>query len=120
MKIANRDARKYVVKRHPFEGSNLTGQLFCVDPKDKTEGNYGYVVYSYGKHFPLFVCIHINGEDLWFENEDKYSVTTSKHRTQCHPHVNIRYALSTSRMCKLVTDGYNAIARDRVHRGATA
>jgi hypothetical protein len=117
MKIANRDAREYVQKQLPFKGNNLTGQLFCVNPTDPQSGNYGYAVFSYGVHSPLFVCIHINGEDLWFENEDEYSRTTTKHHTQCHPHVDIRYALSTSRMCRLIEGGYAAIAKDRVIEG---
>ena len=114
MKIANRDARQYVQKQHPFEGSNLFAQFYCVDPKDPSPGQSGYVVYSYGEHWPLFVCIQFNGHDTWFENEDTHSQSTARHRSQSHPHVDIRYALSTERMIKLVTHGYTAIARDRV------
>lgn len=118
MKIANRDAHNYVVKCHPFEGSNLTGQLFCVDPKDKTEGQYGYVVYSYGNHFPLFACVHIDGIAMWFENEDGYSRTTSRHRTQSHPRRDTT-KLSPEWMQKLVTGGYRALVATRL-QGAPA
>ena len=117
MKIANRDAREFVQKKHPFQGNNLFAEFFCVDPKDATPGQYGYVVYSYGKHWPLFVCITVDGQDLWFENEDRHSVTTSKHRSQAHPHVDIQYALSRTWMEKLVAGGYRAIAKARVIEG---
>jgi len=43
-------------------------------------------VYSYGKHWPLFIWE--NG--VWYENEDRASVSTSKHRTQLHPHAETR------------------------------
>jgi len=119
MKIANREARQFVQKTHPFQGSNLFGELFCVDPKDSTEGQYGYVVYSYGKHWPLFVCIRINGADLWFENEDRFSPTTSKHRTQSHPYGDT-HKLSVYWMKKLVAEGYQAIAKERVLQGVAA
>lgn len=43
-----------------------------------------YVVYSYRDTWPMFVFDRQTG--TWYENEDKYSVTTSKHRTQCVPY----------------------------------
>ena len=42
-----------------------------------------FVVFSYGPHFPLFV--YDNKSGLWFENQDKYSATTTQHRTYAHP-----------------------------------
>jgi hypothetical protein len=41
-----------------------------------------YVVYSYGRHWPLWA----NWRGLWFGNTDKYGPTTSKHYSQTHPH----------------------------------
>lgn len=50
-----------------------------------TDDHRLYVVYSYGPHWPLF--IHDRNTQRWYENEDRYGRTTSKHRSQCHPHV---------------------------------
>jgi hypothetical protein len=70
-RIANRAAAQYAAKREEFKGSNL----FAV-----WEGN-AYTVYSYGFHFPLFT--YTNGE--WFGNTDKYSVTTTWHKSYSQP-----------------------------------
>jgi hypothetical protein len=103
MKIANRDARPLVQQLHPFEGSNLFAQY-------RPEGNgVRYIVYSYGHHWPLFIHCH----DTWFENEDKNSRTTAKHRTQTHPHAPT-VLLSAHWMLQLASGGYQAIAKERV------
>ena len=47
-------------------------------------GGQLYVVYSYGPHYPLLV--HDREERRWYVNTDRFSVTTSKHKTQCIPH----------------------------------
>jgi hypothetical protein len=73
MRVANRDARNWVRDLKPFKGSNTFGEYFT----------NVYVVYSYGEHFPLFVFDKINR--VWYYNEDKYSVSTSKHFTQLNP-----------------------------------
>lgn len=76
IRTTNRNSSDYVRNGVPFTNSN--GQLF-----GRWESPYLYAVYSYGPHWPLFVWA--DGE--WFENEDRYSPTTSKHRTQSHPRV---------------------------------
>jgi hypothetical protein len=73
-KVSNIRSRSYVQDRLPFKANNL----FAVNKGNK------YIVYSYGVHFPLF--LFSNG--IWYENQDKYSVTTSKHKTQSHPLCN--------------------------------
>lgn len=73
MRIANANARTEVVGRREFQASNIFGV---------NQGGL-YTVYSYGLHWPMFIYDSETGR--WFENEDKYSVTTSKHRTQAHP-----------------------------------
>jgi len=71
-RITNVTARQYVQQKESFQGNNLYG-----------EWRYGrYVVTSYGDHFPLFIW----EEGTWYENIEKITVTTSKHRTQTHPH----------------------------------
>ena len=67
----NKAARRYVQSLTPFKAHNLYGEQ---------RGRF-YVVFSYGEHFPLFV----NDGQRWFENEDKYSTSTSKQKSQSHP-----------------------------------
>jgi len=116
MKIANRDARQFVQKQHPFEGSNMYAQFHTVNhPTGENGPGMWYAVYSYGDHWPLFV--HAN--DTWFENEDKHGVTTSKHRTQTHPHCPT-VLLSAKWMIVLAKKGYDAIAKERILQGEPA
>ena len=76
-RIANKNAQEYVDRAEQFKGSNLFGEY-----EDSDEGsNTPYVVYSYGYHFPMFIFLG----NTWYENSDKYSVTTSKQQTQAHP-----------------------------------
>jgi hypothetical protein len=74
-RIANRDARPFVIRRRPFNGNNLHARW--------TEDDLRYVVHSYGS-WPLFVYDCTTSR--WYENQDRFSVTTSKHRSQTHPH----------------------------------
>lgn len=105
-KVSNAKCREYVQQRKPFRGSNLWGEwVVGLTPLAPSR----YVVYSYGQHFPLFVYTH----DCWFENEDKYSVSTSKHRTQSHP-LCPTVLLSTHWMRTLADWGYEAIAKKRI------
>jgi len=116
MKIANRNARPYVLRRKPFDGSNLyavTRQCVSPDPENFDTVSW-YIVYSYGEHYPMFV--YINGH--WFENDDGYSRTTSRHRSQSHPHTTT-FPLSTRWMQVLAEQGYVALAKMRVTEGVT-
>ena len=71
MKIANGSARTQVQARIPFEGNNTFGEWI----------SDAYAVFSYGQHWPLFAFV----DGTWFENQEKCSLTTSKHRSQLHP-----------------------------------
>jgi hypothetical protein len=73
-RINGRKCRPYVQDRKAFTNSN--GQLYAVRHTPLL-----YVVYSYGEHWPLFVH---DGFD-WYENEDRYSPTTTGHRSYAHP-----------------------------------
>lgn len=77
IRTTNRNAGDYVRNGVPFTNSN--GQLF-----GRWETPSLFVVYSYGEHWPLFAWD--NG--TWYENEDRYSVTTTRHRTYAHPHTD--------------------------------
>jgi hypothetical protein len=81
-RIANKNAQDCVRLLVPFQGSNLFGE-YIHDKKEAERFGWHnpYVVYSYGYHFPMF--IFINGH--WYENSDKYSVSTSKQQSQAHP-----------------------------------
>lgn len=76
-RIANKDARSWVQCRQQFEGSNTEGVRLYVPGAPRTL----YAVFSFGRHWPMFVYHN----DIWYENIERYSPTTSKHRTQLHP-----------------------------------
>ena len=67
-KISNKNASTYVENKTPFKANNLSADF----------ENGSFVVRSY-KHYPIF--IFNNGQ--WFENNDRYSVSTAKQMTQC-------------------------------------
>ena len=97
-KVPNGKCREYVRNHKEFNGNNLYGRVHYVSLTDE----YLYVVCSYGAHFPLFIYHYAT--DTWFENEDRYSVTTSKHRSQAHPLVPTKKA-STTFMKTLISQG---------------
>lgn len=72
MQTSNQKARTFVQSKIPFKGNNTFGETL----------NGAYVVFSYGHHWPLFAYI----DGTWYENQDRYGVTTSKHHGQMHPH----------------------------------
>ena len=78
-RVSNAGSRSYVQRRTSFRNHNDT--LWGVYRTDR------YTVYSYRSSWPLFIAVQpIEGDEwVWFENADKVSVTTSKHRTQAHP-----------------------------------
>ena len=71
MKVSNCKARSMVQSKLPFKGNNTFGETI----------NGAYVVFSYGHHWPLFLYV----DGTWYENRERYSVSTSKHRSQLHP-----------------------------------
>ena len=102
MKIANRDARRYVQSRREFTGNNIVAVHRRRDDL--------YAVFSYGTHWPLF--IYVGG--LWYENSDKCSPATSKHHTQCHPLCDT-VRLDVAHMVTLALyGGYDELVRRRM------
>lgn len=97
-RIANRDARQYVQRREPFQGSNLYG--VTTDSR--------YVVYSYGTHSPLLIW-----DGLWYENDDKYSRSTGRHLSQAHPRTQTQ-KLPTDEMKALAEKGFIEVATERM------
>lgn len=114
-KIANRDCRTYVQNRHAFEGSNLNAEHRVVGTYPHSDCRH-YTVYSYGHHFPLFIHVPDVG---WFENDDGYSRTTSKHRSQAHPYTDT-FKLSTGAMRELDNYGYRKFVANYVTTGEMA
>ena len=90
IKIANNNnSREYTTNKESFEGSNL----YAKDIKEC------YVVFSYGLHFPLYIF----KEGIWYENEDKCSATTRKHKLQSRPYTDKEFILkSTKEMTELL------------------
>jgi len=80
-KISNNKARQYVKDCKEFKANNLWSEWVHDEATDTK--NARYIVYSYDRHWPLF--IYEVRVDAWFENASKYGTTTSKHRTQSHP-----------------------------------
>ena len=116
MKIANGDAREFVQQRVPFQGSNIFAQFHTQYNEDGTDGpDTWYVVYSYGKHFPMYIWA--NG--IWFANEDKYSRTTTRHQLQARPVSDgtKMHWLSTKWMQRLAQGGYRELVKARIVEG---
>lgn len=87
MKISNKNARRYVEQRWIFRGSNCFSEQ---------RGSI-YVVFSYGRHWPMF--IYRDGQ--WYENGSEYSVTTSIQHSQLRPRATIE-VLSVGEMLKML------------------
>ena len=107
MKISNANAGAFVQRLQVFKANNLWSEW--VDDMNTDTKDARYVVYSYDRHWPLF--IYDVRTDMWFDNASKYGVTTSKHRTQSHPHVgsdNIT-SLHVDDMIKVANNGVTAL-----------
>ena len=79
MRVSNSKARDMVNMLEEFQGSNMFAQWYSWD-----EGaNRLYVVYSYGRHFPMYV--YDDRENKWVGNKDKYSRSTTRHQSQARP-----------------------------------
>ena len=90
MKVANKNASKYVDELKEFEGSNTFAEN-KIQYEDKL-----YVVFSYGYHFPMYIYDYQAG--MWIGNGDRYSMSTSKHQSQCRPSEPIECWLNTHEM----------------------
>jgi hypothetical protein len=83
VKTSNCNARPFVQTLKEFKANNLWSE-WVADTNTDTE-DARYVVYSYDRHWPLF--IYEVRTDMWFENISKYGITTSKHKSQSNPHI---------------------------------
>ena len=87
MKVANKNARRYVEQRQIFQGSNCFSE----------QRGSAYIVFSYGYHWPMFIF----RDGKWYENGSKYSVTTSKHHSQLRPRESME-AISHQEMLRML------------------
>jgi len=86
-RLTNHDATNMVLCREEFEVNNIFAEQ---------RGDV-YAVYSYGRHFPMYA--HRGG--VWYGNQDKYSVTTTRHQNLCRPR-DVDEWLSTEQMRALI------------------
>ena len=92
MRVANKNARQYVNELEEFEGNNTFAEL-KVQYDDKL-----YVVFSYGYHFPMYIYDYQAG--IWIGSNDRYSVSTTRHQSQCRPSEKIHCWLDTTEQMK--------------------
>lgn len=111
-RINGRNSRGYVQRKEPFQNSNsqLYAEWLGLDGRENSEARY--CVYSYGPHWPLFIYVPKVG--TWFENKEKCSTTTSKHRTFTHPHCDTTL-LTLEQMKLLDRLGYTSLVNDRLN-----
>jgi hypothetical protein len=91
-----RDMRRAVMSRAAFTGNSV----FSEHRGDR------YIVYSYGHHFPMYICEH----DTWYENVDRYSVTTSKHKSCTRPYGVELMPMTTAAMRRIARSGIAGLA----------
>lgn len=106
-RISNRDTSSHVKDRCVFKNYNdtLWGEWYEQGIPETGEVVRRYCVYSYRYSWPLFVAeTGADGEVHWFENIDRFSVTTSRHKTQAHPRVPTTL-MTVGAMRRIVREG---------------
>lgn len=111
-KIVNRDAAQYVNRQEPFYGSNIFAFWTGSNRRSAGVGEPRYVVCSYGHHFPMYIWEQ--NTEQWFGNSDKYSVTTTRHQSQCRPTTNSIVWLPTRFMLTLAEFGFRQLVVARM------
>lgn len=76
-RLTNREMRNAVLAKLEFQNNGKTCWGEWINDTQ-------YVVYSYRESWPLI--IYDKKYDIWFENRDKYSNTTTRHLTYASPH----------------------------------
>ena len=95
MRVANKNASKYVNELKEFKGSyNRYGKHNASIFAENSDNENLYVVYSYGYHFPMYIYDRQAG--IWIGSNDEHSPTTSKHQSQCRPSEEIHCWLDTA------------------------
>lgn len=98
----HRKAGSYAAKLQAFHSAscpNVGTRIFGVWETDEI-----YAVYSYGKHFPMYV--YDLGAETWFANHDKYSRSTTSHQRHAAPaHRDAMTWVSTQDVHELIKHG---------------
>jgi len=100
-KVANKNCRNLVEKRQEFDGSNLYAR------------NIGklYIVYSWGKHYPMFIF----RKGWWYENSDSYSRSTGRHHSNARPYHGLSMDNYNRNIKLLTTQEMKNIIQIEVH-----
>lgn len=106
-----REAGALVRRKEEFTGNNVYGRWHYDGDADLPNQKLTptgavpsrYVVYSYGTHFPMYIFDAVT--EQWFGNLDKYSSTTSRHQSACHP-PNVHVWYDTGMMQKIAMFGF--------------
>jgi hypothetical protein len=108
MKTSNKNCRTLVQNRQAFTASNIFAEYITNNADGSPVDPCRYVVYSYGKHFPMY--IYEGGH--WYANEDKYSRSTSRHQSQANPCLgqSTPMPMTTAAMQTLVRYGIAGLA----------
>lgn len=110
-KITNNQMSEYTTFRRTFRTTNETVYAQYEHNHNNPDSDL-YVVYSYGKHFPMY--IYDEDTQSWYGNEDKNSVTTLRHQTLARPDSEHITALPTHEMSRLISlGGYRNYCADR-------
>lgn len=103
-KVSNRQVRELVNSKKEFITHN--GTIYAThDIAANT-----YTVYSYGDHFPMYVFDY--DALMWVGNEDRYSVTTSRHQSAARPN-NVALWVNTA---ELINVSHLGLKNSVVHR----
>ena len=103
--ISNQEMSDYVTELQPF--TNHTESVWSDDVGDM------YVVYSYGTHFPIYMYDHKT--EMWFGNSDRYSPTTSRHRSLARPQVEGMYMVTSTDLSDIIrSGGYSNYCSDAI------
>jgi hypothetical protein len=95
--VKNSDIRSHVDALHDFETNNKTVY-------GEKKGKY-YVVYSYGEHYPMYVCDF--EAEVWLGNNEKSSRTTERHKKHAKPLIIIHQWFNTSQLQFIMYYGFN-------------
>lgn len=99
-RISNREVRAKVEGLEEFMTNNKTLYAYWRG----TDANRRYCVFSYRDRWPII--IYVPQLFTWFENETKYSYTTSRHMTHARPSGVTTTKLRYDRMAMIANIGH--------------
>jgi hypothetical protein len=111
MKVSNKNARDCVNALAEFEGSNTFSKWYSFDEYARKL----YVVYSYGRHFPMYV--YDDEQDKWIGNKDKFSQSTSRHQSLLRPSDGVEMWLNTEGLRELINN--HGLVGYTIHKAQT-